>query len=584
MNERKRGKLLYNQEATTLLTDTQQFNFSHYYDYKSAKSLSYGDYLYSEPPQSIGDIIEKETDRRIVANAFLAQHIQSSIIETNIASAKVMYHGLREINGTLIRHFNGVTQRLDVVNNNIQKGFTDVTRQLGKMKAEMYEGLARLDNSVWETSKNICDRLDEINDILSNPRLTKARELSFIGLTEYKKGFYKEALGDFQEAAELHKTDYFSRFYIGLTYLFGKNKNYDVVNLDASIEALVLSARYIQPDTVTEQKAKLMAAEIYFFLGLAQQTKAMVSIHEKKEYKNLLEQAKDSYFQSSQYSPDMLEARYNRARCNLLLNNVNEAMKELGEIILQDYSYCIKAGMENDFSLANTALQKLFNIIKAKLFPEVKTYFDRIEKIKNKIQDTQFPELIQLFKMYSSDTLNINMPLFDIREKYLLYKNILLIYKEFLERIVFRISINQINLLKGQGGKELKSLCEQYCVKIDIKDDGFVTILGKNKEKARKAIIDIIATVLEVGNVYYGIVTSIDDIGVFVEISPGKKGNIVYYSKLSRERIYNVKDVVKEKGQEIPVKLNTIDREGRLFFSYIDAIDWQSGVPEKYLI
>jgi polyribonucleotide nucleotidyltransferase len=61
------------------------------------------------------------------------------------------------------------------------------------------------------------------------------------------------------------------------------------------------------------------------------------------------------------------------------------------------------------------------------------------------------------------------------------------------------------------------------------------------------------------------------DFGAFVEILPGKEG-LVHISKLSRQRIAHVTDVLKE-GQEIPVKLTEIDKMGRLSLSYIDAID-----------
>jgi polyribonucleotide nucleotidyltransferase len=61
------------------------------------------------------------------------------------------------------------------------------------------------------------------------------------------------------------------------------------------------------------------------------------------------------------------------------------------------------------------------------------------------------------------------------------------------------------------------------------------------------------------------------DFGAFVEILPGKEG-LVHISKLSRQRIEKVTDVVKE-GQQIPVKLLEIDKQGRLNLSYIDAID-----------
>jgi polyribonucleotide nucleotidyltransferase len=85
-----------------------------------------------------------------------------------------------------------------------------------------------------------------------------------------------------------------------------------------------------------------------------------------------------------------------------------------------------------------------------------------------------------------------------------------------------------------------------------------------------------IASDPEIDRVYDGVVKRIMDFGAFVEILPGKEG-LVHISKLSRQRIEKVTDVVKE-GQQIPVKLLEIDKQGRLNLSYIDAID-PDGAP-----
>jgi len=145
---------------------------------------------------------------------------------------------------------------------------------------------------------------------------------------------------------------------------------------------------------------------------------------------------------------------------------------------------------------------------------------------------------------------------------------------EYAPKIVtLRIDIDKIGALIGPGGKNIKALCEQYSVKINTDDDGTVTIFGKNTkdaESAKTAVMGIAADP-EIGSVYNGTVKRIMDFGAFVEILPGKEG-LVHISKLSRQRIEKVTDVLKE-GQQIPVKLLEIDKMGRLNLSYIDAVD-----------
>jgi polyribonucleotide nucleotidyltransferase len=145
---------------------------------------------------------------------------------------------------------------------------------------------------------------------------------------------------------------------------------------------------------------------------------------------------------------------------------------------------------------------------------------------------------------------------------------------EYAPKIVtMRIDVDKIGALIGPGGKNVKALCEQYRVSINTDNDGTVTIYGKNAKDAEdaKAAVTGIVSDPELGRIYNGTVKRIMDFGAFVEILPGKEG-LVHISKLSRQRIASVTDVIKE-GQEIPVKLLEIDKMGRLNLSYIDAVD-----------
>ncbi|MDR2516809.1 MAG: polyribonucleotide nucleotidyltransferase [Spirochaetaceae bacterium] len=153
---------------------------------------------------------------------------------------------------------------------------------------------------------------------------------------------------------------------------------------------------------------------------------------------------------------------------------------------------------------------------------------------------------------------------------------------EYAPKIVtLRIDVDKIGALIGPGGKNIKALCEQYSVTINTENDGTVTIYGKNAkdaEDAKTAVLGIVSDP-EAGLIYNGTVKRIMDFGAFAEILPGKEG-LVHISRLSRQRIDRVTDVLKE-GQEIPVKLLEIDKLGRLNLSYIDAVDPSGETPPE---
>ena len=138
--------------------------------------------------------------------------------------------------------------------------------------------------------------------------------------------------------------------------------------------------------------------------------------------------------------------------------------------------------------------------------------------------------------------------------------------------LTMKIPVDKIGALIGPGGKNVKALCSQYNVTINTDDDGTVTIYAKNginAEEAKKAVKGITEDP-EVGTIYQGTVKRIMDFGAFVEILPGKEG-LCHISKLSKQRVEKVSDVLKE-GQVIPVKLREVDKMGRLNLSYIDAL------------
>ena len=123
----------------------------------------------------------------------------------------------------------------------------------------------------------------------------------------------------------------------------------------------------------------------------------------------------------------------------------------------------------------------------------------------------------------------------------------------------------------GQRGKTINAIIEQTGVKIDITDDGAVSICGTDAEKMEEAMkmIATIVTEFEAGMVFEGKVISIKEFGAFVEFAPGKEG-MVHISKISKERIKQVEDVL-TLGDKVKVVCLGKDKMGRISFSMKDV-------------
>ena len=123
----------------------------------------------------------------------------------------------------------------------------------------------------------------------------------------------------------------------------------------------------------------------------------------------------------------------------------------------------------------------------------------------------------------------------------------------------------------GQRGKTINAIIEQTGVKIDITDDGAVSICGTEQAAMDKAVewIRIITTDFEAGQVFVGKVVSIKEFGAFLEFAPGKEG-MVHISKISKHRINRVEDVL-TLGDTVKVVCLGKDKMGRISFSMKDV-------------
>ncbi len=142
-----------------------------------------------------------------------------------------------------------------------------------------------------------------------------------------------------------------------------------------------------------------------------------------------------------------------------------------------------------------------------------------------------------------------------------------------------QIPTDKIRDVIGPGGKMIRSIVERTQVKIDVNDDGNVSIASADEESARKAmqIIEELTAVAEIGKTYLGKVQRIVDFGAFVEILPGTDG-LLHVSEVAD---YHVKDVHSElsEGDQVLVKVINIDPQGKVKLSRKAVLREQAGEP-----
>ena len=137
--------------------------------------------------------------------------------------------------------------------------------------------------------------------------------------------------------------------------------------------------------------------------------------------------------------------------------------------------------------------------------------------------------------------------------------------------IQIKIDPDKIGDVVGQRGKTINTIIERTGVKIDITDDGSVSVCGTDQAMMDRAVdmIKIITTEFEAGQIFTGTVVSIKEFGAFIEFAPGKEG-MVHISKIAKERINRVEDVL-TLGDKVTVVCLGKDKMGRISFSMKDV-------------
>ncbi len=236
----------------------------------------------------------------------------------------------------------------NAVNNTLDFGFTLVGKKIDVLSDE------------------IASKLDQIQDILNNPRLTQSRELYRQALISYKKGFFEEALKDCKEAVEKNTTDFISWYLLGLIYLYGAGENGNVIDLNNAEIALSNAAKYIKPDIPKSEEAKLMASEIYYNLGISRLIKSNDYLIENKidDSNAKLLEAENASSIAYQLSKDNLVAAYEQAKELHFLGKNEEALKLLEELIRAEKTFALKAINDKNFESLWKDIEKLIDKLK----------------------------------------------------------------------------------------------------------------------------------------------------------------------------------------------------------------------------
>ena len=133
--------------------------------------------------------------------------------------------------------------------------------------------------------------------------------------------------------------------------------------------------------------------------------------------------------------------------------------------------------------------------------------------------------------------------------------------------LTIKIPVDKIRDVIGPGGKMIRSIVERTGCKIDVEDDGRVSIASVDEGAARKAIaiIEELTATAELNKTYLGKVVRVVDFGAFVEILPGTDG-LLHVSEMSHQRVNDVRSEVKE-GDQVLVKVVSIDPSGKIRLS-----------------
>lgn len=262
-------------------------------------------------------------------------------------------------------------QGFDSVNNTLDLGFEKMAFGMNNIA----NGMNDIANSISAMSDAICSKLDELHGIMSNPRLTAARELFRRAADNFEKGYFEEALEDCKQAVEKEKTDFISWFLLGQIYLYGAGKFSNVINLPEAEKAFLNAAKYIDADLGNSNEARQLASQIYYYLG---QTKYFLSNDllvkgKKEESTRKLVEAEKNTSESIRLDGKNSKVLYDNVKQLHFLGKDKEALKILKGLIRQGTDFAVFSLNDKNLKSIWSDIEKMILELRDELFSKIKS-------------------------------------------------------------------------------------------------------------------------------------------------------------------------------------------------------------------
>jgi len=341
--------------------------------YYRGLGLPWGQYLaLNQCVEDINGTVRKLGDQI----SYVIPQQAKEIIASNEALSRTFCDKFNEVNGTISEGFDIIGQKID----NISQG-------IETLNATFNYGIILLVKELEVQTKlmnNILEKLDSIYQTLKSPTLTQAREFYNIGRDRFRKGLLCESLESFKKAEEKNNTDFLTQYYLGHLYLYGKNEDYNVIDLTEAEKHFRNAAKYASTEFKELPEAKKFYGESYFHLSVLYFIVANEKFEKGENADEVEHVTKDSAKAAKkaiEIYPELSVSFYQYAKACALLKNKEEAIKNLEIAIRIDRNYCIKATIDKDFDNIRTDILKLFERLRREAEKEANRVPNKIREL-----------------------------------------------------------------------------------------------------------------------------------------------------------------------------------------------------------